>query len=147
MNSMAEHIWKLVEVLQEDCDIQCTYRNELGEEYVHVVDCYGISDSMQLHACCWSGCSGDWPGCRSDCPLFTDLANEMLQKHREHERVDPPDPFNFMLNKTEGIDAHNCYVETFDTLDGTHWEIAVDISRQIMEQLEAKIREEEENEC
>lgn len=42
----------------------------------------------------------------------------------------------FMLNHTEDIDDRNFYVEEFDTLDGTHWEIAVDIEKQIQEYLD-----------
>ena len=48
----------------------------------------------------------------------------------------PHDPFSFMLNHTEDIDAHNFYVEEFDTLDGTHWAIAVDIEKQIQDYLD-----------
>lgn len=139
---MKEHIWKPVEAVQEmRGEITCIYRNELGEEYTHVTELFGVWGNEYLRACCWSGCSGDWPGCKMTCPLFTDLGNEMLEKQREWEYIGPMDPFSFMLNQTEEIDAHNCYVETFDTLDGTHWEIAVDISRQIMEELDAETEE------
>ena len=41
-----------------------------------------------------------------------------------------------MLNHTEDIDEQNFYVEKFDTLDGTHWEIALDIQQQIQEILD-----------
>ena len=51
------------------------------------------------------------------------------------------DPFNFMLNHTEDIDEQNFYVEKFDTLDGTHWEIALDIQQQIQEILDHEAEE------
>jgi predicted lactoylglutathione lyase len=46
-----------------------------------------------------------------------------------------------MLNHTEDIDEQNFYVEKFDTLDGTHWEIALDIQQQIQEILDHEAEE------
>ena len=57
-------------------------------------------------------------------------------EHRELEFIPPVDPFKFMLNHTAYIDDHNCYVEEFDTPKGTHWEIAVDIDQQLLEELD-----------
>ena len=34
------------------------------------------------------------------------------------------------------VDEHNCYVERFDTLDGVHWEISVDIEQKIIDGLD-----------
>lgn len=128
---MEEHIWKLTETVSDRSGkIQCTYCNELGEEHVHLAD--GVEAYGNPRACCWSGCSGDWPGCKVSCLLFEEIANEMLEERKEHERISEPDPFSFMLNKSCDIDENNFYVETFDTLDGTHWEIAVDIGAQIL---------------
>ena len=53
----------------------------------------------------------------------------------------PYDPFNFMLNHIKDIDERNYYVESFDTLDGTHWEISVDIGQQIQELLDEETEE------
>ena len=41
-----------------------------------------------------------------------------------------------MLNHTAAIDTENCYVEEFDTLDGPHWEIALDLNQHIQDYLD-----------
>ena len=71
-----------------------------------------------------------------NCPAFAQIANQMHAEKREYEKIPKYDPFSFMLRHTKDIDDHNCYVEEFDTLDGTHWEIAVDIEKQIQMLLE-----------
>lgn len=53
----------------------------------------------------------------------------------------PYDPFNFMLNRTESIDDQNFYVEEFDTLDGTHWAIALDIRQRLQDLLDLEAEE------
>ena len=111
-----------------------TYRNELGDELTYSVD--EFLSHEDLHASCWSGCSGDWPGCRMGCPLFTDLSYRILKAEREYEKMSPYDPFSFMLNHYMSINDFNCYMEEFDTLDGTHWEIAVDVEKQLLEYLD-----------
>jgi len=142
---MAENEWYPAEV-ERDCygDYQCTYHNKLGEEHVHTI-CrffeYGSPRSF-----CWDGCRGDWPACKRDCLLLNTVANDMLEMERKHEKMPPYDPFNFMLNHTKDIDDHNYYVETFDTLDGTHWEISVDIERQILDHLDEDAEEDENTE-
>lgn len=137
---MSEHIWMPVES-DEDLGGGCqfTYRNELGEEYIHVIDCF--YEYQNPRACCWKGCSGDWPGCRMTCPAFAQAAEEIRDLQREFEKMPPYDPFNFMLNHTGEIDDHNFYVEKFDTLDGTHWEIALDIQQQIQDVLDRRTEE------
>ena len=132
---MPEHEWYPAEVDRESYgDYQCTYRNERGEEHVHTIDSFGSYGDPRVF--CWRGCSGDWPGCKRDCPLWNTVANDMLEMDRQREETPPYDPFSFMLNHTEDIDDRNFYVEEFDTLDGTHWEIAVDIEKQIQEYLD-----------
>ena len=139
---MAEHEWIPVEAVKDrDGEYQFTYRNELGEEHVHVIE--GFYDYGNPRACCWKGCSGDWPGCKMTCPAFSQVAEQMVAQQREYEKMPPYDPFNFMLNHTKDIDDHNYYVETFDTLDGTHWEISVDIEQQLLDQLDEETKEDE----
>lgn len=132
---MAKHKWIPVEAVEDNSgEYQLTYRNELGEEHIHVIE--GFNDFGNPHAFCWTECSGDWPGCRRTCPAFSQVAEQMLDQQRKYEKIPPYDPFNFMLNHTKDIDDHNYYVETFDTLDGTHWEIALDIEQKIQKYLD-----------
>ena len=47
------------------------YRTALGDEYIHDVEpWYFDGNGIISREACWQGCSGDWPGCRRDCPLF-----------------------------------------------------------------------------
>lgn len=136
---MDNHIWQLIEAVDDGWNIICLYRNEVGEEHVHTVsDVVSFEDSSygNLRSCCWSGCSGDWPGCKMTCLLFGDVADKRMQERKEQEEIEPLDPFSFMLNHTCNIDNANCYVEEFDTLDGVHWSIAVDIEKQILDFLD-----------
>ncbi len=41
------------------------------------------------------------------------------------------------------IDDNNCYVEEFDTLDGTYWEIAVNVEKQLLELLDEETQSKE----
>ncbi len=138
---MPDHIWKPVEA-EVSGAIQVVYRNELGEEHIHVTD-YGelYTESRSPHVLCWSGCSGDWPGCRKDCFFIQARLESVASEHRELEFVPPVDSFRFMFNHIDYIDDHNCYVEAFDTPDGAHWEIAVDIDRQLLDKLDEETRE------
>ncbi len=132
---MAGHNWTPVEAVKDrGGEFQFIYRNELGEEHVHVIE--GFFNYGNTRAYCWQGCSGDWPGCRMTCPAFAQAADQMMEEQRKSQRMPPYDPFSFMLNRTEEIDASNFYVEQFDTLDGIHWEIALDLEQQILETLE-----------
>lgn len=54
----------------------------------------------------------------------------------------PRDPFSFMLNHCCSIDDNNSYVEEFDTLDGVHWEIAVDVADHLPEMLDEETKDE-----
>ena len=54
----------------------------------------------------------------------------------------PHDPFSFMLNHYCSIDDNNCYVEEFDTLDGAHWEIAVDVADHLLDMLDEETKDE-----
>ena len=139
---MAEHTWYPAEV-ERDCygDYQCAYRNELGEEFVYIIS--EFSGNGGPHGTCWHSCSGDWPGCKADCPLWNIVENDWSEMKRKSEKMPPYDPFNFMLNRTEDIDERNFYVESFDTLDGTHWEISVDIEQQLLDQLDEETEEDE----
>ena len=132
---MSEHEWVPVEAVEDNSgEYQFTYRNELGEEHIHVIE--GFYDFGNPRAFCWKECSGDWPGCRRACPAFAQAAEQMLDQQLKFETIPPFDPFNFMLNHTMDIDDHNYYVETFDTLDGKHWEIALDIEQKIQKYLD-----------
>ena len=74
---MAEHEWFPADVDREGYgDYQCTYHNELGEEYIYIID--GFGNYGDPRAFCWRGCSGDWPGCKRDCPIWNVIANDML---------------------------------------------------------------------
>lgn len=48
--------------------------------------------------------------------------------------------YNFMLNHFCSIDDNNYYVEEFDTLDGAHWEIAVDMDGQLLDMLDEETK-------
>lgn len=137
---MSEHQWFPVDAVQDHSSaLQFTYRNELGEEHIHVID--DFYDYWNPRSGCWSGCSGDWPGCRMICPAFAQIANEMQSERHKYEKMPKYDPFSFMLHHTKDIDDTNCYVEEFDTLDGVHWEISVDIEQRILEGLDMEDEE------
>ncbi len=73
---MAEHTWMPVEGDKDSFSLrQIVYRNELGEEYVHVFDNFFYFDDPR--AACWKGCSGDWPGCKMTCSAYAEIAEEM----------------------------------------------------------------------
>ena len=57
-------------------------------------------------------------------------------EQKRYETMPPHDPFSFMLNHYCSIDDNNCYVEEFDTLDGAHWEIAVDVADHLLDMLD-----------
>ncbi len=138
---MSDHIWKPVKVEDLGWDTRVIYENELGEEHIHLADTADLySDGRSLHVLCWSGCSGDWPGCRKGCVFMEACLEYAAAEHRELEFVPPVDPFKIMLNHTRYIDEHNCYVEEFDTPKGTHWEIAVDIDQPLLEELDKEIQ-------
>ena len=141
---MFEQQWLPISSDEDLGEFQITYRNELGEEYVHVADGFGVDlSSSSVHSLCWSKCSGDWPGCKMICPLFTGPMEEKAAERKRFEIVPPYDPFNFMLNWDCDLDDNNCYVESFDTLDGTHWEIAVDVSDQVLRLLDEETKGDE----
>ena len=48
-----------------------------------------------------------------------------------------------ITNHLCSIDDNNCYVEEFETLDGAHWEIAVNIEEQLLEFLDEETQREE----
>ena len=126
-------VWIPIQADYDGFCIEIYYTNNLGKEHVHVTDSWGLDiRENSLHSLCWSQCSGDWPGCKMNCPLFTGPVNELLAEWKEYEKIPEPDPFNFLLNHNCDIDDNNFYVEEFDTLDGTHWEIAVDVGDQIL---------------
>ena len=75
------------------------------------------------------------------CPSFAQVAEQIRAEVREWEKMPPYDPFNFMLNRTESIDDQNFYVEEFDTLDGTHWAIALDIRQRLQDLLDLEAEE------
>ena len=136
---MPEHIWKPVEAVDEGLTVQITYRNEQGEEFIYITDGWGCG----RRAVCWPRCSGDWPGCKASCPALTELEEKWAAEEREYQKIPPLDPFNFMLNYLCSIDDNNCYVEEFDTLDGAHWEIAVNVEKQLLELLDEETQREE----
>ena len=75
------------------------------------------------------------------CPAFAHVAEQIRAEVREWEKMPPYDPFNFMLNHTKSIDDQNFYVEEFDTLDGTHWAIALDIRQELQDLLDREAEE------
>ena len=54
------------------------------------------------------------------------------RKRVSKNRSDRP-AFSFILKYEVFIDDNNCYVEAFDTLDGAHWEIAVNVNEHFFE--------------
>ena len=48
-----------------------------------------------------------------------------------------------ITNHLCSIDDNNCYVEEFETLDGAHWEIAVNIEEQLLEFLDEETQRKE----
>ncbi len=134
---MAEPFWKPVDAEDDGFAIQITYVNETGKEHIHAAELWGIDiDSSIAHTLCWNQCSGDWPGCRNSCPLFTGPVADLIAREKEYEVMPPYDPFSFMLNHYCEIDDHNTYVESFDTLDGVHWEVSVDVNDKLLEMLD-----------
>lgn len=66
---MSDQNWRPLNAEDDGCAVLITYRNEAGEEHVHVADSWGVDlDSSIFHTLCWRQCSGDWPGCKSNCP-------------------------------------------------------------------------------
>lgn len=137
---MDNHSWNIVEATYDGWTIECTYRNESGEEHVHAVSDAFVSyegDSYgNLRPCCWERCSGDWPACKMTCPLFMDIASTILKERKSFEKMPPKDPFSFMLNHACGVDEDNRYYEEFDTLDEAHWIIAIDVEDRFLEFLD-----------
>ena len=141
---MPDPIWKPVAAEDDGLSVEITYRNELGEEYVHVTGGWGVEiDSSNSHALCWDHCYGDWPGCKHDCPLFTGPITEWLKEQKRYETMPPENPFSFLLHRSYSIDDNNFYVEAFDTLDGSHWEISVDVSEHILDLLDNETQHEQ----
>lgn len=75
-------------------------------------------------------------------PLFTGPVTEWVEEQKRYETMPPHDPFSFMLNHYCSIDDNNSYVEEFDTLDGVHWEIAVDVADHLLEMLDEGTKDE-----
>ena len=136
---MPEHIWTPIDAVDTGLTVQITYQNEEGEEFIYTIDDWECS----AHTVCWPRCSGDWPGCKASCPAFAELEKEWAEEEKQYRRIPPYDPFNFMLNYEAFIDDNNCYVEAFDTLDGVHWEIAVNIEDWLLEYLDEETQSEE----
>lgn len=136
---MPNHIWKPVDADEDGFTAQITYQNELGEEFIYSTDTW----ECDPRAICWPSCSGDWPGCRASCRAFSVIQDKRYAEMAEYEKIPPYDPFSFMLNHLCSIDDNNCYVEEFDTLDGTHWEIAVNVEKQLLELLDEETQSEE----
>ena len=140
---MSDQNWRPINAEDDGCAVLITYRNEAGEEHVHVADSWCVDlDSSILHTLCWRQCSGDWPGCKANCPLFTGPVTEWVEEQKRYETMPPHDPFSFMLNHYCSIDDNNCYVEEFDTLDGAHWEIAVDVADHLLDMLDEETKDE-----
>ena len=62
----------------DGCEIQISYCDERGDEYVHLaepMDWYNDQDNP--HSVCWGECHGDWPGCKTGCPVFAALMDLM----------------------------------------------------------------------
>ena len=76
------------------------------------------------------------------CPLITEYYESVVTERRRHETVPPVDSFSYILNHDCTIDDDNFYVESFDTIDGTRWEIALDVSAQILQYLDEQTAEE-----
>ena len=135
---MAEHVWQPVDVDDDGYTAEITYRNEEGEEYLHVTDSYGGAIR------CWRGCSGEWPACRRGCLIFdTARSTGLTEAYLRSARCPGFDPFDHPQHRESFIDDNNLYVERFETLDGVRWEIAVDVDEQLLEMLDEKTRDEE----
>lgn len=78
---MPEHIWKPVEAVSEGVNVQITYRNEQGKEFIYTVNNWGCG----THALCWPRCRGDWPGCKVDCPALTKLEEKWAAEEKEYQ--------------------------------------------------------------
>ena len=140
---MSDQNWRPINAEDDGCAVLITYSNEAGEEHVHVADSWGVDlDSSILHTLCWRQCSGDWPGCKANCPLFTGPVTEWVEEQKRYETMPPHDPFSFMLNHYCSTDDNNCYVEEFDTLDGAHWEITVDVADHLLDMLDEETKDE-----
>ena len=136
---MQEGNWKPVEGVYDGWCIQITYQNEKGEEFTYTT----CDEENGSHTMCWPGCCGDWPGCRANCCAYNALLETWAAQEKEYCVIPPMDPFNFMLNHFCSIDDNNCYVEEFDTLDGTHWEIAVNVDDKLLDMLDDETKGEE----
>ena len=130
--SVMGHIWRPVDADNDGLNLQITYRNELGEEFLYSTE-YCSFSSRKL---CWKHCCGDWPACMAACPAIKLIWEEEEAERKSAKPVQSDDPFNFILNHNCYIDDNNYYVEEFDTLDGAHWEIALDINEQIQRTLD-----------
>ena len=142
---LKEHIWEPVDAVYDGWCIQITYQNELGEEFVYTT-CDELMNSEEhsgLRAMCWPRCSGDWPGCRAGCCAYNAMLEMWSAQEKEYSTMPPMDPFSFMLNHYCSIDDNNYYVEEFDTLDGAHWEIAIDVDEQLLDMLDEETKGEE----
>ena len=83
-----DRIWTPIQADYDGFCIEIYYTNDLGEEHVHVTDSWGLDiRENSLRSLCWAQCSGDWPGCKMECPLFTGPVNELLTEWREYEKV------------------------------------------------------------
>lgn len=76
------------------------------------------------------------------CAVLITYRNEAGEEQKRYETMPPHDPFSFMLNHYCSIDDNNCCVEEFDTLDGAHWEIAVDVADQLLDMLDEETKDE-----
>ena len=97
---MSDQNWRPINAEDDGCAVLITYRNEAGEEHVHVADSWGVDlDSSIFHTLCWRQCSGDWPGCKSNCPLFTGPVTEWFEEQKRYETMPLHDPFSFIQNQ------------------------------------------------
>lgn len=139
---MCDPTWKPVSVEDGGHVLLIHYRNKSREEYIHTADPAELDFwDGNPHRLCWSSCSGDWPGCKTGCPLIAEYYESIVSERRRHEIVPPVDPFGFILNRDCTIDDDNFYIESFDTVDGAHWEIALDVSAQILQYLDEQTAE------
>ena len=142
---MQENNWIPVEGIYDGWCAQITYRNEKGEEFTYTTcdELMTFDEQSGSHAICWPGCCGDWPGCRASCCAYSALLETWADQEKAYCAMPPMDPFSFMLNHFCSIDDNNFYVEEFDTLDGAHWEIAVDVDEQLLDMLDEETKGEE----
>ena len=133
---MEEHSWKPIAFDDDGYTIEVIYRNEQGEEYLHVSDSYGTSFS------CWEGCSGEWPACKWDYPIYNrHRSKSILEDYIRRENNPDYNPFDSLQHHECFIDDNNLYVEQFETLDGAQWEIAVDVGEQLLDMLDDETRD------